>query len=1793
MSGSFFRERAGLYYDSDESFGYESDIDPASPHGNVSNEAEDSSCPVGEELDDFFRSGFLQSDEEDGDAYTANECDGSDSDGTDSPKAIIFIVEGLRKQIDCGLYAQIEVPRSNIIHIPLVAEQAITGANPYNGMMDQARNLLNIVLSHMASDDSDKSSVAIAFWASDLAVSIVKKALVIASEDSRYSFILDQTSLLVFWGTLQRAPAIRSWEAVLFDWTHAYCEERAMPNFRDLVGPLAAFQRRLSLEFDTMMRCHSMRTVNYYEMNSELEGDDICFTRFNAIFGDLGQARIATPYLNPAVRLYQDQIGFLERNIQDEIYRLKSDYLEVLELLALHCPISHMRPGHSMRFHNLAKYILTKLDVKKRSQGATNPSLTHSAWAESDKSGLVPRNMLAVKLVKPLLDLKIITNAFICSIDEMGGRSEDIYVILRSGVMTGGTIPTRGNLMASICHQILIARPSLFTHIQSIIADSLDGLHRGNIEWIDRVLGLCVKSLLISAHPASVHIIIEQPEDPRVAASFLDLIYLMKRFIETTETTERTTRIVILSRAAHQGVTIDNPTMAAPVDWDFDKIGISILNIDIISTSPDVRDALIKDYTDVIADPSVCDDQSQIVKADAELLALDNLTKLEVFRAAAALAQKPSFYTFKPRESSPDRDKMSENFISRILNLIPKSMEKVALAGLHWLITAHRPLTCQEFAAVLQLEESDDATAIIHYDQVVLPTASVFEFVSLFYGLVEVNKNCMCLSAALQSHFSNDKSEENAISQAPLEALSSARQEIASRCYTYLHSWRHKDTTKIVTPGATEERDQTEQERNQIPTLLPYAIEHWFAFLQSDYCNGEGKAMMPVLMKDVEEFVADEATINRCLNVYKSKGNATSFLWNITIPSLSEIQKRLGLSIKDTTALVLARIRRHSPLALDNGWQYVALGVTESNNEAALLKADQLQMFDDEKILRIAFEIASDKLSCALANSHPDFVQKHSAKLITDAIRLGNSSFITHIVSQGDTFMKDIDVPEDGVTILCSIAEFVSPFPHPLLWQKYMRYVRHIGEAHKQDKRSPLHLAAISGHRLFIEEAITWVKGHKIAPTEALDDRDRFGATALFLASQYGHSDIVAQLIAAGANMAICNKQKQSPLHIACQMGNSKIVAKLVAAGANPNGRDQLQKTPLNLALENRHTATAANLLLDCTMAIVQYQRPGNYGQNGQHVDSAAITGRILPETPCEKLMAHFVTPSPDTTVVRMAKSRELAIASPFMTTRILVSKSSVSVSTTKSNHNNVNLKDVDGVTPLILATKNNMVGIVKILLRYDVDVCAKDQPHGQEAIQYAAEYGHTEILELLLAALPIQKDIDNDWQISSPMHLACRRGHVRSIKCLIKYGFPRDNTDNLGQTALLIAVKSYQTSAVASIASYCTPTNRNTGFLEASKLNFFHIVEVLIQAKADIDSVDDSGSTALHYCSSNDNAKLMQLLISKGCNLNTVDGSHRTPVFVAAGAGNLRCLEMLIDAGADVDMHDARGFTPLYAAASGAHARAVQMLLMAKCALSLAYRQTNIDLLDKSLMDFNANVFRHIVRKLADTRNLQLQPHKLLWFLEGEHYDIEKVRILLENGINANQMIGECGSILNYAALRGPIELVELLCKNRWIDIDRIHPDKTYGTPFQLAAFRGNDDGPRIVEILLARDANIYKGSGFYGSALNVAAAMPCLNDYEDKTKVEATYIQMAKLLISHEKTVVNFSAGYHGTPIQFAIATGSPAMFKFLLTQEPILSHPTGACGTILHHAAYTSKSKSLQALLSDEEFDLLVST
>ncbi|KAJ9439966.1 Eye-specific diacylglycerol kinase [Diplonema papillatum] len=60
------------------------------------------------------------------------------------------------------------------------------------------------------------------------------------------------------------------------------------------------------------------------------------------------------------------------------------------------------------------------------------------------------------------------------------------------------------------------------------------------------------------------------------------------------------------------------------------------------------------------------------------------------------------------------------------------------------------------------------------------------------------------------------------------------------------------------------------------------------------------------------------------------------------------------------------------------------------------------------------------------------------------------------------------------------------------------------------------------------------------------------GRTALYIASSYGHSEVVKELIAAGAKVDVQEGEDgDTALHIARENGRLKVVKELIAAGAN------------------------------------------------------------------------------------------------------------------------------------------------------------------------------------------------------------------------------------------------------------------------------------------------------------------------------------------------------------------------------------------------------------------------------------------------------------------------------------------------------------------------------------------------------------------------------------------------------------------------------------------------------------------
>jgi hypothetical protein len=116
----------------------------------------------------------------------------------------------------------------------------------------------------------------------------------------------------------------------------------------------------------------------------------------------------------------------------------------------------------------------------------------------------------------------------------------------------------------------------------------------------------------------------------------------------------------------------------------------------------------------------------------------------------------------------------------------------------------------------------------------------------------------------------------------------------------------------------------------------------------------------------------------------------------------------------------------------------------------------------------------------------------------------------------------------------------------------------------------------------------------------------------------------------------------------------------------------------------------------------------------------------------------------------------------------------------------NVNVKDVDGWTPLHWTTRNGHVEIARLLLQNGAVVNARSHG-GNTPLNWAAVYGHIDILHLLVEnGADLEAQDNNGWRA---LHFAAIRGHLPFIQELIsRYHVDINARRNDGRTALLIA---------------------------------------------------------------------------------------------------------------------------------------------------------------------------------------------------------------------------------------------------------------------------------------------------------------------------------------------------------------------------------------------------------------------
>ena len=141
--------------------------------------------------------------------------------------------------------------------------------------------------------------------------------------------------------------------------------------------------------------------------------------------------------------------------------------------------------------------------------------------------------------------------------------------------------------------------------------------------------------------------------------------------------------------------------------------------------------------------------------------------------------------------------------------------------------------------------------------------------------------------------------------------------------------------------------------------------------------------------------------------------------------------------------------------------------------------------------------------------------------------------------------------------------------------------------------------------------------------------------------------------------------------------------------------------------------------------------------------------------------------------------------------------------------------------------------------------------------------------------------------------------------------------------------------------------------------------VRLLLDNGADINLVDDDGTTPLITVCWDSHVDAARLLLDNGADVNRANKKGTTPLFIACQEGYVNVARLLLDNGADVDWATEDGFTPLHAASQ-------------KCYVDVA----------RLLLDNDADVNR--ANKKLGTTPL---------FLACENGYVDVARLLLDNG--------------------------------------------------------------------------------------------------------------------------------------------------------------------------------------------------
>lgn len=537
-----------------------------------------------------------------------------------------------------------------------------------------------------------------------------------------------------------------------------------------------------------------------------------------------------------------------------------------------------------------------------------------------------------------------------------------------------------------------------------------------------------------------------------------------------------------------------------------------------------------------------------------------------------------------------------------------------------------------------------------------------------------------------------------------------------------------------------------------------------------------------------------------------------------------------------------------------------------------------------------------------------------------------------------------------------------------------------------------------------------------------------------------------------------------TPLHIACTWGNVTCALYLIEKGADTTIKNKAMLTPFDCFSDNINASHRRCLreASDAHDKVVAAHRKA--AADELEAEQAAIRLAIQ-----KAKKERDLNRQKDRTPVAIARQRKaLQLTQPH-----LLEKHRLSLGDpTNRIQRAASDGDVDTIRQIIEEKKDH-VGYID-----SVDKA------GASALFYAANGGHTEIIEMLLQAGAKVNRQDHFYQ--TPLHFACQNGHPTTASRLIELGADTLLQDREGRTPINLINDNTKPSDARKLRLLAVHTITSKaggpgGGIRSKLKRSLSMKISMARARSDKERItkiindrvkekEEMAKRLEEYQKEIDDRLPCIKLIDKE---RPTTGTN--PLFDACTQGSCEAISRHLDRGADVNyQRQSNGWTPIMFACSEGHLPAVQLLLDRGARLDILAKDRKSALHCAAIKGHGEMVSALLEKGMLVNAHDKDGNTALMKASEFGHVDV--IQRLLTSGANIDYVRNRDGcSALHCASECGHVEAVKLLV-SRGANVNR--QDRFGSSPLAYACYCGRVD-VAIELIKLGADTNITDSNG------------------------------------------------------------------------------------------------------------------